>query len=262
MSARRRPVPKVGPKAVPKAVVRNRANQLQEASRLFLRLLQGCGYGSDEINSAIQRDLRRAPNPRKARRDLDMRYYAESPHVITHWYHDPDLLQPNGQPKPLPLFGKTASVADLVKRVNAELDPKVMVAYLLHIGGIRSQGSGWIPTRRSLLYAHDPVSQSWHGFESLLGLLRTTDHNVHKTSNENTWYEARVVSGEIPIQARSKMDRRTRALGDDYLFALDRELQFQETRTKRKPARSIRIGVGTYFYELPSAHGPRQKKPR
>ena len=65
MSARRRPVPKVGPKAVPKAVVRNRANQLQEASRLFLRLLQGCGYGSDEISDAIQRDLRRAPNNAK-----------------------------------------------------------------------------------------------------------------------------------------------------------------------------------------------------
>ena len=85
MSASRRPVPTGGPKAVPKAVVRNRANQLQEASRLFLRLLQGCGYGSDEINNAIQRDLRRSPNTRKARRDLDVRYYAESPHVITHW---------------------------------------------------------------------------------------------------------------------------------------------------------------------------------
>ena len=188
-----------------------------------------------------------------------MRYYAESPHVVTHWYHDPALLRPDGQPKPLPLFGKTASVADLVKRVNAQLDPKVMVAYLLHIGGIRSSGSGWIPTRRSLLYATGPVSQSWHGFESLLGLLRTTDHNVHKPSNEDTWYEARVVSGEIPAQARARIDRRTRALGDDFLFALDRELQFQEPRSQKKPARSIRIGVGTCLYALPSVHAMRQK---
>ena len=247
---------------VPRTVVRHRAHQLQEASRLLLRLLQGCGYGADEIRAAFQRDLRRAPHTRSVRRDLDVRYYAESPHVITHWYHDPALLQPNGQPKPLPLVGRTASVAALVQRVNAQLDPAVMVAYLRHIGAIRQQGRGWIPTRRSLLYAHDPVSQSWHGFDSLLGLLRTTDHNVHRPPGEPTWYEARVVSGDIPAQARARIDRRTRALGDDYLFALDRELQFQETSTPRKSARSIRIGVGTYFYELPTAHATRQKKRR
>jgi hypothetical protein len=244
------------------SVARKRQNQLREASQLFVRLLQDCGYGSDEIQDSIALAVRRSPSKHTARRDIDVRYYEESPHVITHWYHDPDLLQANGQPRPLPLFGKTASVAALVARVNADLDPKVMVAYLLHIGGIRSSDSGWIPTRRYLLYANDLVSQSWHGFESLLGLLRTTEHNVHQKPTENPWYEARVMSGEIPIQARSKIDRRTRALGDDYLFALDRELQFQETRTTRQPARSIRIGVGTYYYELPSAHGPRQKKSR
>lgn len=255
MSARQRPT-----KTTP--VARKRQTQLREASTLYVRLLQGCGYSASEIQSSVTQAVRRSPGKRSARRGLDVRYYEESPHVITHWYHDPDLLQPNGQPRPLPLFGKTASVAALVARVNAALDPKVMVAYLLHIGGIRSVDNGWIPTRRYLLYTNDLTSQSWHGFESLLGLLRATEHNVRRKPTDAPWYEARVMSGEIPRAAQAKIDRRTRALGDDYLFALDRELQFLETKPSKKPTRTIRIGVGTYYYELPGTHGTRPKTTR
>lgn len=224
---------------------------LQEACDLFIALLLNCGFAPAEVRAVTSRALQQTRAQRRARGALDLRYQSQASHVITHWYQDPGLLQANGAPAPLPLFGAGASVAALVRKVNSELDPKIMVAYLLHVKGLRKSSRGWVPRHRYLSFVGDPLSQNRHAFEGLLGLLRNCHHNATRKPTEGTWPEARMLSGEIPERFRARADRLTRRLGNDFLYALDRELQVAEIRRPRRRGRSMRVGVGMYYYELP-----------
>jgi hypothetical protein len=238
------------------------SSEADEALQLLMQLLHSCGYSGASLKAAALKAVPTRTQSARAKQTIDRRYYRDAPHVITHWYQDPTVLDRHGEPLALPLLGESRSIAALVNRVNPELDPKVMIAYLVHVKGITKTKTGWAPTRRDLSYVADPGSLAWHALESVLGLLRNTGHNLKRPRQGASWLEARMTSGTFPAAILPRIDQRARALGNDYLVALDREIQAEEIRTPRPRSRSVRVGVGTYFYVLPSSHGPQTTRKR
>lgn len=64
--------------------------------------------------------------------------------VLKGWRTDPEFLQPDGQPRDLPLRARKASFADLTKRYSGDIPPRAMLNELISMGVIRQRRNGLV----------------------------------------------------------------------------------------------------------------------
>lgn len=222
--------------------------QLDEAVEGLVIVLAACGYDRRDIDHTMRRALARTPFRKTTRSRINAEFVADAPHVLTLWFQDPALLQSNGRPRPLPLAGTTGSVESLVHRLARPHDAKTMVQYLRRVGGIKAVKGGWIPANRFLLFK-DPVGSAVQALEGTLGYLRTSRRNIARRRLA-PWFEARLTSQPLPHRSHRRVDRLVRQWGHNYLAAMDRRLAALQDPTAPK-SKTVRVGIGTYFYELP-----------
>jgi hypothetical protein len=190
-------------------------------------------------------------------------FVSDLPHVIAHWHADPQYLDAQGSPLALPLRARGPSLTALVSRVLPSSTPSEVIQSLLALRAVRRQGVRYLPTDRYLAFNQQRASALAHGLTTLLGMLRTVEHNVSNGSGRRV-LERASINPQFPVSALPTFHSRLKRLAAEFLWNIDRDMRRREERTRSN--RTTRLGVGVFAFEDPLVTGnlriPQSRKHR
>jgi hypothetical protein len=189
--------------------------------------------------------------PQRRWNAADLNFFADLPHVISHWHADAQYLDADGGPRTLPLNGPAPSLEELIHRVYPGIDPLVVVKALLRAGAIRRQRKGYAPVRREIIFRTREAGHM-HALTALMGLLRTVEHNL--AHPRQRILELSATNPNVPIGEFRSLGKRMAKRGTQFLFEIDAEMSRLEGRSQPTTARQ-RVGVCVFLYSSPS-HAP------
>jgi hypothetical protein len=184
-------------------------------------------------------------------------FIADLPHVIAHWYADPQYLDSRGAPLPLPLRGRGPSLCGLIERVLPGENAVAVAQTLSRVQGVRRRAGRYVPSGRCIVFPQ--TSARVPGLAALLGMLRTVEHNVAgvKTS---AILERTAINPSFPVSALPAFHRRLKALATDFLWNVDGDMRRRENGAAH--GAKTRMGVGVFAFEEPLAPEQGTRKPR
>jgi len=218
--------------------------QARQAVHRFVRVLAHCGCKPQAIEYEATKACRRIPVAWLSRADL--RDSLDPGHVMTLWFSDPACLDPQGNPRALPLRGSPLSLEALAHRIDPNLDIRYVVRYLERGGALRRSGNRYLPRDRVLiLRGRERMTPFLRG---LFGLLKTLDHNRQCRGRSSGWVERFSINPHFPASAVRSFEKRLSMVVNRLLLKLDADMHRHE-RAARKGERTVRMGVGIYQFE-------------
>jgi len=176
-------------------------------------------------------------------------HLADIPHVIAYWHADPDFVDEKGRPAPLPLSSHERSLTALIARALPHERPLEVVHSLIRVRGIRRRGRFYLPNGRQLVFQKQQrASARIHGLSSLLGILRTIDHNVSR-SPQFALLERTAVNPHFPVRDLARFHTRLKQRATEFLWGADGAMRDREADSRSGP--TIRLGVGVFAFEDP-----------
>jgi Family of unknown function (DUF6502) len=218
----------------------------QECLARLARILVRTGHSPERLWREFRDICYGFKEPARRFEPEQLSHITDVPHVIALWHTDPDYLDAHGLPIPLPLRSKGRSLYTLIERVLPGEKPAAVVESLERMRGIRRRGTLYLPTDRYCIYPED--SARLHSLSTLLGMLRTVDHNVsHRGSSR--LFERVARNPSFPVRALPAFNRQLNTLALELLRKLDGEMQLYERSATAGPR--TRLGVGIFAFENP-----------
>ena len=233
-----------------------------EAIERFARVLAHCGGSPEDLVTAFTAACRRIPAEFSTRASATSGEMTDASHVLTIWYSDPQYLDQQGMPRPLPMQGVAPSLEALIERVSPRLAVDEVLHYLLKVRALRRIGRRYAPRSRSLALRGTGGPTNFRNLRGLTAMLRTLEHNGRPRRLARGWFEVFAENPAFPARARAAFDARLDRLGMDFLQAIDSDMHRRElTRKPGEP--TVRIGVGVYRFEDEDLdeRGPDEKDP-
>jgi hypothetical protein len=177
--------------------------------------------------------------------------YNRAARVIAGWRRDPHFVDADGNPAELPLEGKGASFAELVRRFSGDVPARAVRDELLRVGAAEITAAGAI---RLQVRAYVPSGSEIEKV-SILGidvadLLTTITHNIADGASE-PFFQRKVDYDNLPTEAlgdlKSLVNKKAQELLEEFdrwLATRDRDVNPQVKGTGRQ-----RAGVGIYYFE-------------
>lgn len=175
-------------------------------------------------------------------------FVADLPHVISRWHDDEDYLDAEGRPVPLPRDGPGRSLTGLIERVLPLVDSKKVIESLIQLRGLRRRGKRFVPTDRHLALNEQPTAGLAHGLMSVLGILRTIEHNLSAPPGKRL-FERAAINPRFPVRALPQFQRELARCAGEIIWNVDAQMLREETR--RRSGRKMRLGVGIYVFRDP-----------
>jgi hypothetical protein len=235
--ARRRSVPRPAPSAL--------ESQARAAMRSFVRVLARCGCAPRDLEQQLVRACREIPESWLHR--VDARDPGAPGHVLTLWFSDPAYLDALGNPKPLPLRGRS-SIETLAHRVDPGLEAREVLHYLVQGRGLRRTGRRYVPRDRVLNFRGAERMDRLARLRGLFGLLSTMEHNSQSVGKVPGRFDVFAWNPHFPVSARAGFDKRLRRFGNRFLVQIDADMHVRE-HARKKGERTIPFGVGVYRFE-------------
>jgi uncharacterized protein DUF6502 len=170
--------------------------------------------------------------------------------VLSAWHQDPDFLEANGQPAPLPLEGEKVSFAALLRRCGAgDVRPSTLLKELLAAQSVRQRPDGRLePLKRSYIpqSMDEQLVLLWG--KRMTDLARTSGHNLTCSPDGPTRFERAAVSDHVDASALPEFRRFLEQEGQAFLERVDAWLTEHQARNgEPDEARApIRLGAGLY----------------
>ncbi len=171
--------------------------------------------------------------------------------VVSGWVRDRRFADAQGAPAALPVEGRTASFARLVKEYSGDVPARAILDELLNVGAVEQLRDGRI---RLLTRAYIP-SASKADKLNILGsdvanFIRTIDHNVHDTASE-PWFQRKVVYDNLPTEAARDLRALTAEQAQALLEKIDQWLAThdRDTNPEIQGVGRKRAGLGIYYFE-------------
>jgi hypothetical protein len=224
-------------------------------SREFLehlaRILVDAGHSPKKLAREFRDVCSTLPEPIRRWNPAELRYLPDIARVNSCWHTDPQFLDSKGDPIPLPLKSTGPSLVALVARALPKEEPGAVIDSLLRERGIRRRAGLYLPTDRQLLYR--PQSARIHGLVSLLGMLRTLEHNVSVTAASARLVERTAVSAQFPVRALPMFHRWLKGFASQVLWEADGTMRRRAWTSL--PGPTIRLGVSLFAFEDPVTTG-------
>ena len=223
---------------------------VQRLADKFTRLLQATGHSPEVLARVFAESCAKLPTPRGRRAATAVAVTLDVVHVLTHWYSDPRFLDPQGNPRPLPLRGAGASIADLVKRVNPNIDVKAATDMLLRARALKRRGSRYTPTGRKVILDPSDIAATARSLLVLEGYVDTVNGNLNRRPGDLARLEATAINPSFPVAALDAFKSRLVRKGNEFLADVDTDMRRAEERAAKSDPRA-NIGVGVFLYEQP-----------
>jgi hypothetical protein len=174
-------------------------------------------------------------------------------HIVAHWYSDPGYRDRRGEPLRVSLRGSGPCLANLIRRVFPRQDIEAVANALVRAGALQRRGRWYVPADRYVALTQDVSSV--HGLASIVGMLRTVQHNISCADKQCRLLERAAGNLYIPVRALPEIHRRLKRDMTALLWKLDGYLRSWEVEPGSEP--TTRIGIGAYAYEDPIITGSR-----
>jgi hypothetical protein len=173
--------------------------------------------------------------------------------VIAAWRREPEFLDAEGKPAPLPMEGDGATFSDLVKRFSGNVPSRAVLDELMHVGSVDLSTDD---TVRLLTRAYIPKGYDSHKI-NILGtdvkhLLSTINHNLQPNITDPL-FQRKVSYDNLPDEVLEKFhnqfNKKAQNLlesADKWLAQYDRDVTPSIEGTGRNQA-----GFGIFFFQKP-----------
>ncbi len=171
--------------------------------------------------------------------------------VLSGWYQDPDFAGRDGQPAALPLDGRGASFAALVRRYSGDIPPRALLDELKRMGAIAFDDLGRV---HALSRSYVPQVGDVEGLRilgaALHDLTATIDYNLRREPNAPARYQRTLTAERMPRKAIPVLRRLVAERAQRFLESLDDWLSAHEVVDGGgADADHARTSVGIYFFQ-------------
>jgi hypothetical protein len=226
-------------------------------SREFLerlaRILVHTGHSPQKLSREFADICKGLKEPTTPWDPARLNFVSDLPHVIAHWHSDPQYVDPEGRPIPLPVRARGPSMTALIGVVSPSRNAAEVIETLVALRAVRRRGSFYVPTDRYLAFNQQRTTALAHGLDALLGMLRTVERNVPGRGG-NTVLERAAINPRFPISALPAFHRRLKRVAAEFLFSVDADMRRREVA--RESNLTTRLGVGVFAFEDPPIAGP------
>jgi hypothetical protein len=176
-------------------------------------------------------------------------YVSKASQVLAAWYHDPDFLDANHSPLPLPLEGEGASVTELVRRIAPALPVTAMIKELRNAGALEELDDGRLrPLKRT--YVPQPLAaERLRLWSSVLTDVSNTIERNFDAKGATTRFERRAVNLRVHRRAVPEFRALLEKEGQALLERFDDWLTNNEVKASDEDDDAIRLGLGIYQIE-------------
>lgn len=176
--------------------------------------------------------------------------YNRAARVITGWLRDKEFHDKAGEPLALPVEGKTASFAALVRCYSGDLVVRAMLDELLRVGAVCKTKDGRIHLQARFYVPEQSETAKLH----ILGtdtadLIATIAHNLKEKAAPR--FQRKVMYDNVPMEAVEEFQHLSADRAQAFLEGIDRWLSKRDrdvnpavNGTGRK-----RVGIGVYYFE-------------
>lgn len=222
-------------------------------------ILVKTGHSPTQLERIFREACRKQKEPPHPFDPSSMPYVAGLSHVVAHWYTDPAFLDSSDQPLRLPLRGRGPCLAKLIRRVLPHERVEAVTDSLMRTGVVRRRGRLYAPKNRFVEYTQDLSAVHVHGLNSLVGMLRTLQHNISCGDENLRLLERAATNLYVPVRALPEIHRRIKREATALLWKLAGYLRSWEVAPGSEP--TTRVGVGAYVYEDPRITGAQTGAP-
>lgn len=167
--------------------------------------------------------------------------------VLSGWFHDPEYVDANGRPRPLPPNGPAPSFASLKKRYGGDVPASAMLRELLTAGTVEKLADGMLrPVHQYFMPDPADPQQLLRAASVVEDLGTTVTDNLRRAEDDLRLFERRVSNISMSEQQVTEFRDFLDTEGQRFLERVDRWLTEHETPSTR-PA-PVRLGVGLYMF--------------
>lgn len=240
---KRAPTRKASPNPSPTGVAYSR-----EFLERLARILVHSGHSPRKLAREFADVCKPLKEPTQPWDPARLAFVSDLPHVIAHWHADPQYLDSQGLPLPLARRAQGPSLTALISRVLPSSAPSDVIDSLLALRAVRRRGTRFVPTDRYLAFNQQRASALAHGLTTLLGMLRTVEHNVSSGSGR-TVLERASINPRFPVNALPAFHNRLKRVAAEFLWNIDGDMRRREGRNRSRL--TTRLGVGVFAFEDP-----------
>ena len=179
--------------------------------------------------------------------------YNRAARVIAGWRRDKDFLDAKGRPASLPMTGKGATFAELIRRFSGDVPVRALLDELIRIGAVKKLRNNRI---RLLARVYVPEGSDVDKLQ-ILGtdvsyLIATIDHNLQH-GDRRPVFQRKVFYDNLPDEALPKFRKLSTKKAQRLLELLDRWLaeHDRDINTSVEGTGRNRAGLGIYYIEEP-----------
>ncbi len=216
------------------------------------QILVGCGHSPQTLKREFDEICLTLKEPKEPWDPTRLDYFADLPHIITHWRRDAGYTDAEGRPIPLPLHGEGPSLAALIKRVLPGRDAAEVVRSLIRSRGLRRRKGLYIPTAQFLAYSDR--SAEVHGLDALSWMMDTVQHNIAGRGPYRL-FERAAMNPSVPQALLPAFHRRLEERAMPFLVPTDAELG--DLEASASPGPRSRVSVCVFVFQSPARGAPR-----
>ena len=175
--------------------------------------------------------------------------YNRATRVISGWLNDAEFHNERGKPAILPLEGKQASFASLVKKYSGDITPKAMLAVLDAANAIKTTTDKVLLIANAYVPGNDPIDKITILGTDTAELIATIDHNLVSTDDE-LHFQRKVSNRYVRVDAiprfQALAEKRSQALLEKFDAWLT-EYEIDPDDPDSDDGQYVSIGI--YYYE-------------
>ena len=191
-----------------------------ETLRLVAKTFLNCGYSPQEVSSRFKWFVENAPPSARAHKHDTRSDILDPGHVITLWLSDPQYVDSEGKPRPIPARGSPPSIEALVKRVRSNLSLEDTLKTLIQASALRKVGTHFIPNGDFVHHPPGSKLQTAHHLLVLYQLLRNFEFNAKPRKGELAWPQRVTECPDFPATELpaliTQLDKRVRSFMTSY----------------------------------------------
>ncbi len=201
------------------------------------------------LTGVHRRDVRAMRNADRSDREAAEQKVTTIASVLGHWLADPDLIDAEGQPVPLPRSAKTGqSFETLVQMVSRDIRPRTVLDELVRQNLVAlDEDTGMVRVRSDAFIGPGDQDQKVFFFAENVG-----DHISAAVDNlladDPRFMERAVFYNRLRSASVDEIEAIARELGTDALVRLNRLANERQASDKEDPDGTERFRFGVFFY--------------
>ncbi len=236
---------------------------LNEVVRLFADLLIASGATIPMIRAAMTLSVEGAVENKASTIFTDLgSLLRDCMEIMCTWRRDVDLVDRDGEPKPLPMSSDESSFAALCKKASCRHAPADLLKVLLEFGAVTQDTSGLVRSETPTFLLGRATSGGLIATDGLIkqleGFLRCVHRNVCSVSGQGKPKFERVCTVTVAMELEPIFDRLVRSRGQEFIDSIDEWLE-RNTKVQSPSDSYVELGAGAYLVNLGESSGRKRQ---